>query len=72
MPPQAEGGGSTQSLNKKPVKETVGGGSTQNLNQKTVKEAVGNDLIKIFAGWLWEEIKLIWISFFTTLSLTKW
>jgi len=50
MPPQAEGGGSTQSLNKKPVKETVGGGSTQNLNQKTVKEAVGNDLIKIFAG----------------------
>jgi hypothetical protein len=42
------------------------------LNQKTVKEAVGNDLIKISAGWLWEEIKWIWISFFATLSLTKW
>jgi len=28
MSPQAKGGGSTQSLNKKPVKEAVGGGST--------------------------------------------
>jgi hypothetical protein len=50
MSPQAKGGGSTQSLNKKPVKEAVGGGSTRNLNKKTVKEAVGIDLIKTFAS----------------------
>ena len=56
--------------NKSPQAE--GGGLTRNLKRKAVNGAVGSGLVKTSTSWSWEEIKQIWISFFWTLSRTKW